>query len=235
VAFIFVNKDKLLSEENYEKTIKNEKKDTYESKCKEQTIYETTDSKIEDLIDGISVGVGGNWKQFELFANDKKVVASDIDQLTAYHMAEISFLNSNKTTITLDEYTKEIHKYLGKDYDFNPESIDYKGSSCPQYNYNASTKVFTKQETACGWTNGPVGIYHKITKAVETEGVLEIDIRVIFGDGESKFYADYARTNFLKEYDESSLDSYYSKASAYKFTFKEEDGNYVFVSSEPKN
>ncbi len=234
-AFIFVNKDKLTAKGNTSSTVETDKKDTNDSKCKEVKTYDTTDEKIVKLVDSLTVMVGGNWKQFELFANDKKVVASDVDQLTAYHIAESTFFKNNAQSITLEEFTKEIQKHLGKNYTFKPEEINYKGQSCPQYNYDASAKRFTKQETACGWTTGPVGIHHLITKATESDGVLEINMRVVFGDNSSKYYADYARTKLLQEYNGSSTELNYSGASKYKFIFKNEDDNYVFVSSEPVN
>lgn len=232
-AFIFVNKDKLTAKENTKTTVENEKKDTKEGDCKELNVYDVTDSKITNLISNMNMSIGGDWKHFELFVNDKKVEAKDVDQLTAYHMAERKYFSSDTKSISLEEFTKEVQKILGKDYEFKPESINYKGASCPQYNYDANTKTFNRQETACGWTSGPVGIKYIITKAVESDGLLEINIRVAFGDGSSKFYSDYARTKVLKEYSGSETDLDYSQAAPYKFTFKSEDGNFVFVSSEP--
>lgn len=232
-AFIFVNKDKLTAKENTKTTVENEKKAINEGDCKELNVYDTADSTITDLISNLNVSILGDWKHFELFVNDKKVEAKDVDQLTAYHMVERNYFSSDAKSISLEEFTKEVQKILGKDYAFKPESINYNGSSCPQYNYDANTKTFNKQQTACGGTSGPVGIKYIITKAVESDGLLEINVRVAFGDGSSIFYSDYARTKVLKEYSGSETDLDYSKAALYKFTFKSEDGNFVFVSSEP--
>ena len=232
-AFIFMNKDKLIEKEIKQVEKENEKDSV--KKCDEVKVYETTDKKVKDLIGNISVSLGGEWKYFETYANNKKVEANDIEQLRAYHIAERRFFQENKQSITLDEFTKEVQKYLGKNYEFKPESINYKGGSCPQYNYDASKKIFNKQQTACGWTTGPVGIYYDITKASELNNELELSVRVIFGDNNDTYYSDYARTKELQKYEGYTPVFDFSKGSLYKFIFKLEDGNYVFVSSEPVN
>ena len=124
-----------------------------------------------------------------------------------------------------------IKKYLGKDYQFNPEKVDYQDASCPQYYYNKDSKTFKRQETVCGWTCGPRTQY-EITKATEANGILEIIIKVVFYKNNTLgYFGDYAKTNQIMNGIEGVIP--FEKGSTYKFTFKYEDGNYVFVSSEP--
>jgi len=191
--------------------------------------YEITDAKISKLIEKLTSG-GLECNAIEYFAKDKKVEAKDISNFRAYHIAESNeFFNSGKQTISLDEFTKVVQSYLGKDYSFNPESIDYK-DSCPQYKYDSNTKTFTKQETACGGTCGPRTL-HQIIKAVDTDGVLELKVKVAFVKNDGTYYADYARTNKITNTMDENVS--YDKADTYKFIFKTEGDNYVFVSAEP--
>ena len=223
-----------------EKEVKQEEKEKKEEK-KEPVVtnYAVTDEKVANLIRNIhAIGSGvNNCDITEFYTNDKKVVASDVPNLMAYHIAEKNeFLE--KSSFTLDDMNKAIKKYLGKDYQFDPTKIDYKGVTCPQFNYDSNNKVFNKQETACGWTCGPHADY-KIVKAVDTDGLLKIDVKVIFYSYEKNdsYYSDYAKTKVIgsqmQNYNNASYDGLFDKGSDYQFTFKLEDGNYVFVSSEP--
>ena len=71
-----------------------------------------------------------------------------------------------------------------------------------------------------------------VTKAIEEDGMLKLTLRVVFGDDNSSFYADFNHSKLL----DSNVNEYtlvpYEKGSAYLVTYKIEDGNYVFVSSE---
>ena len=224
-----------------DKEEKEEKKEEEKEEEKEPVVtnYAATDEKVSKLIDnilymGLSHDEPGFCNVLEVYANDKKVEAKSISNLMAYHIAEANEFNKKVESFTLDEMNKAIKKYLGKDYNFDPTAIDYKGSSCPQYNYDNSTKTFTKQQTTCGGTCGPIPSY-KIVKAVDTDGVLELDTKVVFvslNEGKNGYYSDYAKTNKVGTF-EDNIDSLSDKGSDYKFTFKLEDGNYVFVSSEP--
>ena len=252
VGGYFINESGILSGKK-EPTKKEEKKDTKkEEKEPVVTNYAVTDEKVSNLIDNIvSRGSSyGSCKAFEFYVTDKKVVVNDIPNSMAYFIAERSLLGGNyqnvsggyyqneKNSFTLDELTAEIKKYLGKNYKFDPKSVNYKDANCSQYNYDDNSKIYNKQETACGWTCGPSTDY-KMVKAVDTDGVLKIDVKVIFYSYEKNdsYYSDYAKTNVigtqLQNYNNSSYDTLFDKGSDYQFTFKLEDGNYVFVSSEP--
>ena len=221
--------------------VKEETKEVEKDKKKEEkkepvvTNYAVTDEKVSKLIDNLDVGIlDDSCKTLEIYVNNKKVEAKDITIQKAYRIAESAeFFNSGKQSVSLDEFTKVVQKYLGKDYNFNPSDGMGKGQ-CMSYVYDASTKTFNKQETACGGTCGPMPSY-KMIKAVDTDGVLKIDVKVIFAsldEGKDGYYSDYAKTNKIGTF-EDDREALYDKGSNYQFTFKLEDGNYVFVSSEP--
>lgn len=193
------------------------------------TVYETTDEKITSLL-GTLFSMPGCGTGIETFINNSKVETKDVTNLQAYHMVQKNHWNDE--AISLDDFQKEVHKYLGKDYVFEATSVDYKGETCPIFNYDAASQTFKKQETACGWTCGPVGTHYLVTKAIEEDGMLKLTLRVVFGDDNSSFYADFNHSKLL----DSNVNEYtlvpYEKGSAYLVTYKLEDGNYVFVSSE---
>lgn len=229
-GFIFVNKDKLMATENTKTTVDNEKKDTNDSNCKEQKVYAVTDEKISNLIDQLTVGFSCD--ALERYTNDKKVTVDEISNDRAY---EIALYNQGQeksnSTITVDELTKMIQKYLGKDYKFDISKINQsKGKTCISHYYDSSSNTIVPQETACGGTCGPHTTY-TIVKAIDTDGMLELDVKVLFVDKDfTGFYSNYAKTNKVSEVENSFLP--FEKGDTYKFIFKNEDGNYVFVSSE---
>ena len=234
VGGYFINESGVLSSKK--ETKEEEKEDKKDEKEPVVTNYAVTDAKVAKLIDKLMVGtldLEFRCNTLEAYANNKKVEAKDISVLRAYRIAENDFFNSGKQSISLEEFTATVQKYLGKDYVFNPEDKLGLGK-CMTYYYDASSKTFNMQETACGGTCGPTSSY-KIVRAVDTDGVLELDTKVIFAsldEGKDGYYSDYQKTNKIGTF-EDNRDSLYDKGSDYKFTFKLEDGNYVFVSSEP--
>ena len=214
-------------------------------KVEESEILEKIDNKSEIVVLNVNdevvtssmdkiLNFGFQCNNLERYANDKKYESSNISNQDAYTMVEFKeFKNKNISTITLDEYTKAVQKYLGKDYIFNPDEIDISGYYCNQYIYDKETKTFTSQETTCGRTCGP-GASYQVIKAIEKDGQLEISISVVFSDG-NKYYSDYQKTNVIVEHISDTTLIPYDKGSKYLFKFKLEDGNYVFISSEPIN
>lgn len=210
------------------------KKDTTKEDKKEPVVtnYEVTDSKVAKLIDNLTSG-GFDCQVLKTYVNDHKVTVDDISSDRAFRIAEKEIFNSLEESYTLDEISNIVKKYLGKDYKFNPKDNMGKGE-CYSYYYDSTNKEFKKQETACGGTCGPMTSY-KLVKAVDTDGELVLNAKVIFVTYDSEndgYYSDYNMTNRIGSY-EDDLDSLFTKGSDYKFTFKLEDGNYVFVSSEP--
>ena len=103
--------------------------------------------------------------------------------------------------------------------------------------------------SACGGTCGPRD-YVKIVKATKTDSKIELNIRVLFrGDEEfknaggysyPKYYKDSKKTievDLTRDYENIPLETSenYQKGSLYKMIFTNEDGNYVFTSSELVN
>ena len=235
VGGYFIGANGLIStnkKSNDEVNDKNTNKDKEKEKEKEKepvvTEYDVTDEKVAKLIPNLVEG-GFGCDAIEEFISDGKVISNDIRGVRAFIMVQRNF---KKDEVTLDEYTKEVQKYLGKDYNFNPDTIDYNGFYCPLYKYDSITKKFVKQETACGGECGPHTLY-KIVKAVDTDGTLVLDVKVIFSKfGSANLYADYNRTKSLGYFDKLDFNTVFDSGSTYKFTFKLEDSNYVFVSSE---
>lgn len=192
------------------------------------TVYETTDEKITNVLKVLFSYPDCN--VVDMYANDKIVEAKDITALQAYRMVESKYFD--KDSMTLDEFQNAVHTILGKDYNIDPTSLDYSTSNCMRFVYDTNAKTFNKQETACGWTCGPVSTRYLVTRAVEDDGEFTITMRVAFGDGESTFYKDSLHQNKLATYNEGYDVIPFEQADAYKFTFRLEDGNYVFVSSE---
>lgn len=212
------------------------KDEQQEEKTPIVTNYEITDTKVANLIDNLLKGSFnyGGCHGLEVFVNNNKVTTNDISNLAVYHIIEINEFYQKKDSFTLEEMNNAVKKYFGKDYVFNPNNINYKGQSCPQYNYDNNTKTFNKQQTACGGTCGPTSSY-KLEKAVDTDGILELSIKVVFAstnEGKDGYYSDYQKTNKIGTFNDDQ-DNLYSKGANYKFTFQLEDGNYVYVSSEP--
>lgn len=215
-----------------------DKKDTEEKDKKDEKEpvvieYDVTDEKVAKLIDHLTAG-GFECQVLTTYANDKKVSVSDIAADRAYRIAESEIFNSSNESYTLEEISNIVKKYLGKDYKFNP--VDQMGrKQCYQYYYDASSKKFIKQETACGGTCGPRTSY-KLIKAVDTDGTLVLNVKVVFAKYDTgtgfDFFSDYAATNGIGTASDD-LNTLFDKGSDYVFTFKLEDGNYVFVSSEP--
>lgn len=229
-AFIFINKDKLFEKE-IKQVEKENKKDSVE-KCDEVKVYETTDEKISKLIDDLIAGM--DCYRLEIYANDKKVLSSDINANIAYDVAMYNSSKEVKEKITVDEINDIIKKYFGKDYKFEIDKLSDRKGTCISHYYDKSTKTFVSQETACGGTCGPHTIY-EVVKAVDTNGILELDVRILFTDKNATgYYSNYKKTNLVQELDSNQF-LQFEKGALYKFTFKNEDGNYVFVSSEPVN
>lgn len=236
-GFVFINKDKLFSTNEPKKEEKKETKK--EEKEPVVTTYAVTDEKVAKLIDNLLKFGQPTCEEIELLANDKKVEAKDISNDTAWIIA-LSDSSVSGDSISLDTINKAIQKYLGKDYTFDPKAANTNicGSN---YEYDESTKTFNKKTVSggCGGTCAPATSSYRMTKAVDTDGILKIDVKVIYGcnghencDGYT-YYSDYARTNVIGNYNQDKVEDLYNKGADYQFTFKLEDGNYVFVSSEP--
>ncbi len=198
-------------------------------------VYEVTDSKILDILK-IFDGPGCQ-TVVEEFLNDHKVLAKDISSNTAMAVPWKRGDLGEQTSISLEEYTKYVQKYFGEDYNFQPK--DGEGLLCI-WEYSASKKSFERNlDPICGCTLDPGYTRYRISKAVETDHVLEIDLRVVFYRSSSdSFYGDYEATRSLPGVGLNGVAEFYAseeayaQADLYKLIFKESNGNYIFVSAE---
>ena len=179
---------------------------------------------IEDLING-----GDNNALINEFAKDKKVNAKDISNYRAYYIAENNKFYRPTKPISLEEYTKEVKKQLGRDYIFKPETINF-NESCHLYNYDKEKQIFIKQYSNCDDDSKKLYFYKPI-KETRKGKILEIDIRVLFLDeNTNNIYSDYDKKYIVGEYKGKYP---YNLGTMYRFTFEEQDGYYTFLSSEP--
>ena len=189
-----------------------------------------------DKLNSISIRTLSDCNFIETFVNNRKVVANDISNSFAYQIVEDNeFANSNREMYVLDEVTSAIRKYFGKDYKFDPSAVNY-DAFCSKYAYNSSTKTFKKRGGGCGGTCGNQTDY-KVIDGSLTGDIATVNVKVIFtkSPADGYYYGDYAKTNKIAPITDRFDSSIIDKGANYKFTFKLEDGNYVFVSSEPVN
>lgn len=219
-------KEETTTEKGTEEKTTTEKEIEVEEK-KDVVVYSVDDPKISKLIEKLNIQI--ECDKLVGIINVSKLESKNVSSLVAYHVAlKNEFLNKGKATISLEEMNQAIFKYLGADYKFDPTSINYKGVSCPPYYYDKNSKTFKKQQTACGGAC-QYGTSYKIVKAVDDDGILKLDTRIVFvGD---YYYSDYAKTKKIGKLGED-LNLLFEKGATYQFTFKLENGNYVFVSSE---
>lgn len=209
---------------------KTDNKDKAESSV---TNFKANDPRITTLIDKLTKHFGTDCWSIEDFANDRAITAVDVSNYRAFKIAENNnFYSSGRSSISVDEVNEEIRKYLGKEYRFEPTLVKYDETDCTQYQYNPDKKQF---ERIPNNTNRICPYYedsYKILKAIDVGGELEVYLKVLFGSKEGYYYSDYARQNIVAAGSEN-LATFVALGQDYLFKFKNEDGNYVFVSSEP--
>lgn len=194
--------------------------------------HDATDGMHINRISKLLAG-GSDCYAIEEFANDNKVLASDISITRAYYAAlEDSFYNSSKNEISLNEFREAVQKIFGKDYKFDPSDGEL-DKVCGSYKYNESTKKFVKQNNKCKLSCGVSTTTYNLVKVVEEYGKYTIDVNVLFGSrsGDVAFYSDYARENLVtNSYSEAASGNV--KGSTYRFVFGSSGSVYTFVSSE---
>lgn len=169
----------------------------------------------------------------EFFFNDKKVTVDDIDQLRAYATVMKAYFRSTED-IPASQIKEDAKKIFGKDYELNP-SEELCNKICSNYYYDSGSNSFKYREPACGGACGPDGADYVVSKAVIDGDNLIIDLKVVFIAADERYtalyYSDFAQTKLIEDaYEQLDRVKY---GSDYRFTLKNEDGNYVFVSSEP--
>jgi len=214
---------------------KTDKKDTNETKKSVTKEYNVNDSKISHLVANLTSGVGQDCWAIEEFCKDKKVYASDITNQRAYTIAESSyFYSSGSSIIEADEYIEKVKEFLGQDYRFEPVLVEYKNATCPQYEYHADTKQFIRNPNDCNQVCNQNRTVFKTIKATDTDGILELHIKVLFAAREGNaYYSDFAKTKFVTA-NSDGLNTAIASGGSYKFIFRNEEGHYAYVSSEPE-
>ncbi len=209
---------------------KEEKKENATKECPK--VYDSYDevaiSNIEKFMhaDGYFCGTQDS------FFKDTKVTAADISNSQAYLTVAQKYYE-NKETISKEQIESDIAALFGKDYKYAGSDDFGPGKICTSHYYDSATGNYPYQETACGGTCGPSNPKYYISKAVLDDGILTINLKVLFQDGdEGVYFSDPAKTQKINEYSEMKI---IQKGKSYRFTLKEENGNYVFVSSEPIN
>ena len=176
------------------------------------------------------------------FISDKKYTVNDISNDMAFEIGRLNLPN----TFSAEDLDYQIDAILGKDYKFTHKSFD----GCASFKY--SNKTYKLVSATCG---GSIDFQNvqKIVGASKNGNELYIYVGVLFvkvndkGNDDSnddviEYYKDYNYnekvTNYIKNKD---IDSGIAEdcvenaklGTIYKMIFNLEDGNYVFVSSEP--
>lgn len=194
----------------------------------------TTDYYLEEaraLIQKISAS-STDINSIEVFANDKKVEAKNVPSQQAYNIVYFEFYMLDLDTVSLNQMAKRIQKYLGEDYVFNPDEVDY-NATCAGYNYDSSTKTYSIRKAVCGYESPP-GSSYRVIKAEknQTDYTLAVTTKVVFLGEDRMFYSDYARTKYIDKTTDNIPDTFFDVGDTYQFNFKMVDNEYVFVSSE---
>ena len=200
-----------------------------------ETVFAPAKSEI---INKVLAGAGNSCNDLEIFTTNKKIEAKDIPNYLAYQIAIQKGKFTNRNEITLSELRSVISTYFGKDYIYNPINLN-DGYFCPIYEYDETSETYTLKSQGCGGECGPSTTYHVINSLTDNN-VEIIDTKVIFtkcnesGTCDGNYYSDYEKTKLIGSWDDYS-ESLFSKGTTYRFTFKIENGNYIFVSVAPLN
>lgn len=227
-------KDTVLTEK------KKEKEEKEEVKTEELDVNST---EVQSLYTNLTTGhsqYGGIWDYFK----DQTVRSQDIpdfivSSIALSRLSESGVINlSAQNRFSASEIDRVVDQIFGKNYRYIHSTIQ----GCPVFFYDASTNMYTSDIPQCGGTSGP-GNEAKVVKALKKGDKLEIYTRVVFMTPSSigsdyTYYKDYNHTQVV-EVSRDSMNAMlrentnYEKGTLYKMVFTLEDGNYVFVSSEP--
>lgn len=228
-----------------------DKKDKAEVKEEKVESLDAYDDLVMGLVSKITKAIGVTDYE-DIYFRDSIFKASDFSNENVFNLALSSMYdeirgdtNTGKgyKDFTAERLDKAIKSIVGSDYEFKHGTY----ISCPAWEYDANTKTYKAPESSgCGCTSGPHHTIAKTSKALKMGDKIEIYQRVIFVDSESgKGYSDSKKTKeitdllrlgeMLENAIDGSDDKNISKGTLYKLTFEEEDGEYVFVSSEPVN
>lgn len=205
-----------------------------------QEVLEVTDPLVVGAIDKIDDSLNYQCGTESIYMTDKKVTIKDINNELAYATVMMKLAFNDLASISATQLDQAIAETFGKDYVF--EHKTYGG--CPLYEYDAASGNYNLSQKICGSTCGPTN-ETKIVKAIKSTDTLEIYERIIYVDtgaaqGDALAYCkDATRQQIVgyltsndRMYNNKKKEELIAKGSLYKLTFKLEDNNYIFVSSE---
>ena len=210
-------------------TSKTEKNDNAVAPKEEIKVYDAYDDVVVTNLEKFMNAENYFCGTAHIYFTNSKITAANIPNDLAYNTISGKYFQDT-TTISGDQIKKDVQEAFGKDYVYQGNDALAAGKQCSSHYYDAASNTYPYQTTACGGTCGPNVPIYVVTKATEDNGVLVLDLKVVFKDGEYDYFSDSAKTNRITaSYDTAAL----KNGSKYRFTLKQEDGNYVFVSSEP--
>ena len=200
---------------------------------KEINVLELSNNLIKALT---SFNYNGNkmiFNQITLYANDHIVEAKDLNNEFVYQIIVNNFFN-NKNEFTLNELNTKINEIFDESFIFTPTNYDGNCSS-KGYRLNENEQKYESVQTYnCGGTGFSEAPY-KVTKAELNNNFLIVEVKVLFTDNKRElYYSNYEKTKLLIDVNQNNYDNYFTQGATYKFTFnKSNNGNYVFLKSEP--
>lgn len=244
--------DKFIAGGEVEDKNDDNKVNTIKEDISEQLVdVDVNSTEIQDLFSNISHGLN-SYCGINYYYQDKKIFAGDLSNDLVFDIILSQLYNDRKAQgelypfsqigdgFTVNELDEKITSTFGKNYSFTHRTIN----SCPVFEYDSvNQKYVINSSPGCGGTCGAMNL-KKVVRALKNDQTIELYVRVLFADGvdTTDYYKDYNKTQKVEglEMDSNNFfpiesDNNVAKGSLYKLTFENEDGNYVFVSSELVN
>ena len=244
--------DKFIAGGEVEEKNDDNKVNTIKEDISEQLVdVDVNSTEIQDLFSNISHGLN-SYCGINYYYQDKKIFAGDLSNDLVFDIVLSQLYNDRKAQgelypfsqmgdgFTVNELDEKITSTFGKNYSFTHRTIN----SCPVFEYDSvNQKYVINSSPGCGGTCGAMNL-KKVVRALKNDQTIELYVRVLFAGGvdTTDYYKDYNKTQKVEglEMDSNNFfpiesDNNVAKGSLYKLTFENEDGNYVFVSSELVN
>lgn len=186
---------------------------------------------------------------FGYFYQKENYVRANVENRVKIYMAisKVVSENSNKygdpskkITIPQKEVIEALKEIFGKEVEYQHESLNGNSCSYSGFVYNEDKKEYVQEPEECE-TNRTMTILSEVLEETKSEDTKEIKIAVLFVDFTYDLETDQVLYQYYKDIDKQELigtsskydiTEYRKQASQYKFTFQEEDGNYIFEQVE---
>lgn len=244
--------DKFIAKEEVEEENKDNKEEDSTEDGREKLVEVDVNSvEIQTLFTNISTSFA-SYCEVSNYYQDKKVLVSDLPNDLVFDIVLSQIYREKQSqgekypfsqigdAFTVSELETKIRSTFGKNYSFMHRTIN----SCPVFEYDSvNQKYVINTPPACGGASGPKNL-KKVVRALRSDQTLELYVRVLFVDGTNAidYYKAYNKTQKVEglEIDPNTAeplenDNNFAKGSLYKLIFNNEDGSYVFVSSELVN